>query len=316
VFNYAMMFLGSPFNFLLGGGRPGAQVALWSGIALTIICGGLVRRWVYTEEKSPFAAGLLFFIAYIGAFAVATGGGRRFLGEGGALAHRYTTPAIMAWAAVLVLLWHRAGDRPASNSRRTLVGFVGIGALMLSYQVKALRNPAETLFPREVAALALSLDIKDEAAIKHVYPGAERALMLSRAAKPLGLSIFGHPPYAGLWDEMGSARALPDAPACLGALDAAIPVAGAPAYLRVTGWIFDPQTRAAPPTIRFISDGGLGEGIAMVGGKRDDVGKKIDSRARYSGFSGYVRAGLAGTGVTASGDGAGCRLGLRIPPLG
>ena len=315
VFNYAMMFLGCPFNFLVGGGRLGKLVALNSGIVFTIMFAALVLRWIYTVEKSPFTAALLLFIAYIGISAVATGGGRLVLGEASAFASRYTTPAIMGWVALLLLLWHRSGDRPATNTRRPVIFFTAIGALMLAYQVQALRNASATLFPREVAALALSLDINDEAAIRKIYPVPHRALMLSRAALPLGLSIFGQPPYAGLWHEMGTPLALPEAPACLGALDAAIPVAGAPAYIQVTGWLIDPQTRSAPKTIRFIGDQGLVEGIAMVGQRRNQVGKTIDRDTGYAGFVGYLRAGSAGTSVTATGGGAGCRISFHIPPL-
>ena len=173
---------------------------------------------------------------------------------------------------------------------------------------------SEKFFPREVAALALSLDIKDEAAIKKVYPSAERALMLSRAAKPLGLSFFGQPPYAGLWREMGAPLALPDGPACLGALEAATPVAGAPAYVRVIGWLFDPQTRTTPRIVRFMGDQGLVEGIAVVGKKRRNIG--TDSHVKYAGFVGYMRAGAAGTTVIATGGGAGCRISFPVPPLG
>jgi hypothetical protein len=316
VFNYAMMFLGSPFNFLVGGERPGKLVAFSLGIVFTLIYGGLARRWFCTVEHSPFIAGLLFFIAYIGVSAVAAGCGRLFLGEASVFSYRYTTPAIMAWAALLLLLWHRADDRPVTHDRRYPIGFVAIGVLMLAYQVTALKNVRDTLFPREVAALALSLDIKDDVTIQSIYPHADRALMLSRAAKTLGLSIFGQPPYADFPQEMGSPRALPDAPACLGALDVATPVAGAPAYLRVVGWIFDPRTRSAPGIIRFIGDGGLVEGIAMVGGRRDDVRKLIDGRAGYSGFAGYVRAGSAGTDITASSDGTGCMIRIHVPSPG
>ncbi len=312
-FNYAMMFLGTPFNFLVGGRRLGALVALIAGIVFTITSAVLVRRWFFTVEKSPFAAALLFFIAYIGASAVATAGGRLALGEESVFALRYTTPALMAWAALLLLLWHRASFRPATDTRNHVMLFVGLGALMLTYQAKALRNAGETLFPREVAALALTLDINDEAAIKSVYPVAERARMLSAAARPLGLSFFGQPPYAHLDQALGMAFAVPEAPACLGSLDAAVPVDGAPAFILVTGWMFDPLTRAAPRLVRFVNDKGLVTGFAMVGKRRQDVAKQTDARAEYAGFVGYVQVASAGSTLVATGQEPRCRIDFRLP---
>ncbi|MGE0410216.1 MAG: hypothetical protein AB7P23_13270, partial [Amphiplicatus sp.] len=98
---YALVYLGSPFinAFESLGKAPAAA------LSLLLIAGSALFFW--RELARPLAStsrvALLGFIAYVGATALATAGGRLAFGLDQAASSRYATPALMAWLSFLVL---------------------------------------------------------------------------------------------------------------------------------------------------------------------------------------------------------------------
>ena len=137
---------------------------------------------------------------------------------------------------------------------------------------------------------------------------------LAAAAKASGLSIFGRPPFANLDHELGTPASVPDAPACHGHLDAAKPLSEAPAYTRVTGWLFDPATQTSPRLIRFISASGLVEGFALTGATDITEARHdflLEHRTELERGAGQHHEGLAVAMIEDAGRGA-ARVGQGV----
>ena len=81
------------------------------------------------------------------------------------LSSRYTTPALMAWAALFVILVPRVIRFVEPHRWKLWIPLLGLIFAMLPLQLKALQPQTAVLFEREVAALALEMRIKDQAQI-------------------------------------------------------------------------------------------------------------------------------------------------------
>jgi hypothetical protein len=317
---YMLQYLGSPFYFLTGSSGAGKVLALLGGVLLVVACLHQAVRW-YRGRGDTLLLALLFFLAYIGATATGTASGRLHVGSGEAFSSRYTTPALMAWAAVL-LLYAPALLAAARASRRratqlTLLLLL-VAVPMLALQASALRSRAELGFEKNIAALALELGIADQPQVGHVFPSALAILPIVERARAQQLSVFGMAPWRGLHASMGQPAA-PSAPAalppCQGSLDEVAPVEGDANYLRVAGWLRNPDGATVPARVRFIDVDGKLAGIALTGRIRPDVAAAVGKGALHAGFQGYVLASEAGAALSLQADVASgaCALPVQIP---
>jgi len=109
--------------------------------------------------------------------------------------------------------------------RRFFVPFFALLILlMVRQQVKAVRPVNDLLAVRSMAALALSLDIKDAEYVGNVYPNADHVLNVAKIAVERRYSVFGIRPYVDLGRQIGKPYALSETAACLGALDRVEPI--------------------------------------------------------------------------------------------
>jgi len=310
---YVAMYLGSPFYFALGEGRIGKTAALLAGLLL-IAC-PIRFAWLNLRRPHPPALqlALLFFIAYIGATASGTAAGRMHISM--APAFRYTTPALMAWAALLAL---SAPAILALQGRRRHVAYGALALLMLpmlSFQLKALESHADEIYDRAVAALAIELRIHDKVQIGHVYPSTD-AIALSAQAADQQQSVFGMYPYRGARAHMGTVIAPATLPACVGALDSTGLIEGDGRFLRVDGWLFGTAGKTVPKVVRFLDAEGKQVGYALGGNRREDVAAAVGQPARLAGYRGYLMAAMHGRDLTLRGEGpAGpiCQMQLKAP---
>jgi hypothetical protein len=311
---YTMLYLGSPFYYLAGGGSVGKVVATLSCVVLASLSMLMAYKQVFAVKKSALIFALMFYILYVGGTAFGTAGGRLIFGFDSAVSSRYTTPAIMAWAALVVALWGGYADRCKGAARVPVqLLFVSFGIVMLVYQLNALKRIDGALSLRETAALAATLGIKDTEYIGKLYPDPNHTLALAKSGNDRVLSIFGKYPYLNLRNEIGAPYKFGDSHLCAGSLDIAEPIAGVPDYFRIQGWVFDTKTKRSPKVIRFVNGQGSLVGVALTGAPRDDVKKLVDTNAGLAGFKGYLQTSAAGLAVAALGDDPGCKLDFLVP---
>lgn len=315
---YILRYLGSPFYFLAASSAAGQWLALLGGGAM--LAGVLHHSWRWWRGRGDrLDLAVLCFLIYIVATATGTASGRLYMGVAQAFSGRYTTPALMAWAALL-LLYAPKLMAVARNGRRRywlLLPLVLLSVPLMGLQVTALRSQQELAFQKKIAALALELGIADQPQIGHVYPSARAVLPIAVQARERQLSVFGLEPWRGLHAAMGRAVTLPAAalPACQGSLDEVAPVEGDSRYLRVAGWLRDPGTATVPARVRFVATDGTLAGVALTGRVRPDVAQAVGAGARKAGFQGYVLASTAGHSLSMQADvnRSACALSVRIP---
>lgn len=310
---FTAIYIGSPFFHLTDYVEGARNRAALAGLTLFVFSIIMAYRQITKSNKSPYVVALLCFILYIGATAFGTAGGRLILGMGGATSSRYATPATMAWAS-FTLAMIASFPSPSHFLRKMLWGATAlICSLGFVYQIRSLVPQNEKIFGREMAALALELQVRDESAIGAVFPSSDYALAISAQSKERGLSIFGAYPFEGVSEAQGEALQVNDATTCIGNLDEVRHVDGGRNYLRVRGWIFDPASRSTPKVITFTNEQGIIIGRGLTGQPRPDVKEKVDHRAYKAGFGGYINRLESTTSVFAYGDDPVCRLELKNP---
>ncbi len=315
VFRYVFMYLGGPFNLAMGERGLGKVMAQLAGLFFLACSARFAWLQLRQSRHASVQLVLLSFIAYIVGTALGTAGGRALFGLDQALSHRYTTPALMAWAALAILYAPALLALPAQRRRWTWGGLAVLTLLMLVYQVKALQSHEDEMYERAVAALAIEMRVKDQAQIGHVFPTTDVIAVAEQPADK-GRSVFGLFPYRGVRAQMGTVFEPVALPACQGALDTAVVIEGDSRFLRVIGWLYDPANVTVPQAVRILGADGKQFGYAMTGKQRDDVAAAISPAARRAGYQGYLLATPAGTELSLRGEGPGgpvCQLKLQTP---
>ncbi|HLT64103.1 MAG TPA: hypothetical protein VKZ92_06225 [Pseudohongiella sp.] len=298
--HYVLLYLGTPFFYLLNGSNA-SRLAVLASVFMAIVTFAVLFRCITGLWKNPeqseqqkhdlmWKLALVLFIAYIAGTALGTGGGRLVFGLYQAVTLRYTTPALMAWAAVFLLLAPYIYRRWSTWRLGLLPLAVVVLLPMINKQADALIPQDGTRFERSLAALALELLIRDEERISAVYELSNPFLDLSERARRRQLSFFKDYPWQGLREQMYDFyRMQDDLPQCLGHVDSI--TAATPDNFLIQGWLVDPETHRAASRIRVVDANNITRGFAVGGAVRRDVVKAIGMKsARLSGFGGYVSA--------------------------
>lgn len=243
--HYSFIYLGSPFFYFFKKFYFAKDAALFFGLLLFCASIWIACIELQKKNKSPFVIALLFFILYIGVTAFGTASGRYIFGLDQAVSSRYTTPAIAAYAALLVILNAKVSWSQASSlvKNTILILIVTLGVLILKQQVKAGKFSAtDMLFEREVAALALGLGIQDDFYINKIYPDAESAMSLAKIAIQNKYTIFGKYPLSNVGQEFRGLYAFALPSECKGVIDKIERLESTDKYVRVHGRFLNQET--------------------------------------------------------------------------
>jgi hypothetical protein len=278
---FTLTYLGSPYFYAAKGSLLAAQLA---GAILLLALFLFVVRVLSTRNYSALLFSLLGYEIYLVTTALITASGRTIFGIEYAVSSRYTTPALMAWCAMFVMLAIYYRGRP------TIVYGVGVVALslalsLLSRQSLALDRYNDYNFERLIAALALEMGVKDEPQILNSYYSVEHGLSLANQARHLQISIFANPLLVGTREKIGALYGQKSLPPCIGFIDNATPLSMDPRYLRISGWVYRPDTDTVPRKIMIVDEGGHIVGAALSGQQRSDIA----SSTKLVGFKGYIQ---------------------------
>ncbi|PPD47235.1 MAG: hypothetical protein CTY16_07980 [Methylobacter sp.] len=314
---YVLLYLGSPFYYLLGEGAYAWNLTFGltylSGFSLIGCSAWLAVKLSRQPCKATLTLALLFFILYIGGTAVGTAGGRLIFGEEQALSSRYTTPVLMAWSALFVIFSPAILSAIKKRGTKILLPFAALGMLMIPLQLQALHPQDDIKFTKKIAALALALQVKDPLHVKNVSPNIEKALAFAARASSKNISIFGMYPYLDAREQLGMAIQQPKLPVCLGGLDAVDTITGEDQFVRIHGWMFNPKDKTYPNVIRVLSDQGKIIGYALTGQSKPEIAGTVGSAARLSGYQGYLLKGQTGTSLTLQSDSPPCQMQVAVP---
>lgn len=311
---FMLLYLGSPFHYMKAlGSKAVGEIA---GLFLIGSAVWFAYRSTKKPSESSLQLALLTFLFYIGGTALGTAGGRLNLGLDTAFASRYTTPALMAWAAILVLYSPAMARGIAAKPARYLVPLFLVPVLLLPRQLEALDTQQGEFFERQIAVLALALGIKDDSQIGRIYPHSEWPLIASKRATEKNLSVFASPMFKDVKNAMGQIDTSRTSVRCAGNLDGFSEIGSDPRYVQVQGWLFETESKRAPEAIHILDKDGVVVGYAFTRQPRPDV-KAVHPNAEFSGFKGYLQTAQLGKQIVLHGIQPSCELivTLAVPPF-
>jgi hypothetical protein len=263
---YILLYIGSPLFYFFGQGFSGKVVSISASGMMFIVVAGYLYGCLKKPKENSLNLLLIFFIAYIVITAFATAGGRVIFGVDQALSSRYTTPAVMAWAAFILLIIPCYKIKYTQLLRVAALLFLII-CLMIPSQIKALsvRSPN---FERLVGALALELQIRDATKVQHIFPDVDWALALAKEPATRNISVFGshplidvnnllHKKYGGPLHFNGQCEVRLDQPEkILGNSQ--------PSVYRIKGSLTSLARQLIPKYLLVLTDENIIEGILLV----------------------------------------------------
>ncbi|MBC53245.1 MAG: hypothetical protein CMQ34_05345 [Gammaproteobacteria bacterium] len=313
VVQFVLLYLGTPFFNLFGRGTTGSVIAMASTVAMAAIAITFLYRGIKTPKHNTLTLALVFGVVYLAGTALGTATGRVTFGVLQAISYRYTTPALMAWACVLVLLLPWLCRQAQQFPRPAIATLLAVLALMLTLQWQAATPQHQLVFDRQVAGLALTLGVEDETQIQHVFeltPGLLRTVEVAEARQ---LGMFALHPWRDLRDTLGEIITGDALPLCRGHIDLATTLVPDQAHLAIQGWLYNAHQQQVPALITITDAAGIVSGFALTGQPRPDVADAVDDNAYLSGFRGYVSRELAGGTVVLIADSPACKLAFELP---
>lgn len=287
--HYVFVYAGGVFSF--GNNQVGVWTATIAGFFLVMSSVFFAFKAIANPTEETLRLALLAFILYIGGTALGTAGGRLMFGIDQALASRYMTPSLMAWAALLILYLPQINSLRSSTQNKLWVWFAILLLLMLPKQLESLGSKEDRSFDRHLAALAVEMDVKDDVQIKHVFPSVPWIMSIAERPIAENWSIFGMAPIKDQHEHLRAKLNVGNAAeTCIGAVDEVLTIDGDSQYLKLRGWIFDPIQKKVPAYALLIDAVGSVYGVVLTGDDRKDVAEAINSHARYSGAKGYLLA--------------------------
>lgn len=299
IVGFVLTYLGNPVAYIpvLRGAGKIAPMAAGAVMLLTALAVA-VSGWRSRGER-PLTYAMLTFIAYVGATALGTALGRLTGTLDQALISRYTTPPLMAWCALLVASLPDVATRKVF---RRLALALAPAALMafLPTQATAVRRQSDLRFQKELGALALALDVRDEHAIAPIFPFTDWAMTIADKASERHLSVFGYPPLIDARASIGSRSERHTAGDCAGSDITIEAVADGQAFSRIRGRIQRRATATVTERIEVVATDGRIVGLALDGAPRitSPGPHQGQERLQASDFVGYILSSAADAPVS------------------
>jgi hypothetical protein len=313
--HYVAIYVGGPLS--LGNKSNGLWTATVAGIFLVFTSMYFAWRVLSTNRQDSLQVALLMFILFVGGTALGTGGGRLIFGVDQALASRYLTPSLMAWAAFFMLCYINFLTVKNWANKKLWIALLGLLVLMLPQQLRAVKSKTEILYERSIAALALELGIKDQEQIKHVFISADWTLNIAEQPVERNYTIFGMDPYKDLRQQVGATANGNSAglKACDAHLDSVEFVKNDPRFIKIRGWLWSEGGGGKTDLLEISDAHHQIKGFGLSGQYRPDLVKKFNQNAAGSGFKAYVLNDRQGDDLIIKSANFNCQFAVKIPVL-
>lgn len=190
VLTYVLAYLGNPFYWIFGQ----IEAAVAAGLLFVALVLLLLRS--VDLRRSPFALALLAYVFFIVCTAGVTAIGRAYYNLELAASSRYTTPALSAWSALLLLVLAR-GSQHFPLPARVRAAFLALFLLLSGQQLHAFYFDDPSLLfltphTKEFLAIGLKLGVHDSQAMLRLSPFSppgEVPMIIDRA-RAARISIF------------------------------------------------------------------------------------------------------------------------------
>lgn len=286
-------YLGNPLVHVLSNNPAVRALAGFFGAIL--VAATLVQTFHHVRNRSDSKVipGLLLYIIYVGATAFITAGGRALTFEHIAFAGRYTTPTVLAWAALVCILSPQIFQfyYSSRNYARWILMFANF--LLVAMFVPAIYYFApdkDYHHDQSVAVLALELRVADAEKIQLVYPNVQAVMNTAARASDQDLGIFAQTAYRGLRELIG--QQVPDdaGQTCTAQIDPPINLPSHADHVRITGTLKGVRSGNAGTRVLIRDPSGIIVGAALT--RRPERTRYLSEGdpARVADYTGYVRA--------------------------
>jgi hypothetical protein len=308
VIEYFLAYLGGPIYFFTNK----TTLAIAAGFAVLLVFIVLsVTTWKHRKNYG-LAFAVLAFAFYIVFSAGITAAGRASFGTEQAFASRYQTPVLALWSILIALatpyFWNIVKRWPIFATSLCLIAFV----LFLPAQIDGAKGENSLRSSRELATLALSLNIEDSEVLGTVYYDQPRLHEISEQAKNAGLTVLSQDKYVGLLQSLGSVTTNLKSENCNGWFDIKSPIAGSKA-LRVSGWVVGPEfPDYGFSNYKLLNNQQQIVGFIVRGTFREDLFNQFGVSWGESGFTGYLAENHNLSEIYISSDNWKCNVPLMV----
>ena len=182
---YFLSYLGGPLEHAHGSHAAGVV----SGVAYVgafVLCALRSRG----RTHAGVALAMVTFVAYVLAGGLMTAAGRLHLGLEYAVSSRYQTPVLVGWSCLLIIVAPRIQRATGGRGVASASALLAVPVLLLPQQLLALADVSGVLGSKDVATLAIALDVPDAEAMRVTFPGAQTPLRLGRRLRADGLTVL------------------------------------------------------------------------------------------------------------------------------
>jgi hypothetical protein len=278
---FLLAFMGNPFFFV----NENLLLCVVVGIAVIVTSAICVAPLYLGRHITPYRGFLIACFGMVVASALGATNGRWMAGLWYAVLSRYTTPMLIGYLALMLLLIDVASTR--ITRFLTCAAAIILMTTLSLYQKDAFGDNS-LLFNWQLAVLGQKVGLDHDSYDSLLYPLAGHNRYIERASYAAQKGIG---PYGSGWlHDAGLVRFDPkriDRTVCLGSFDSASKDDVAYA---VSGWV-SADSYSNEDVLVLITQGTRTVGYAVSGRPRPDVRKIIRSAPLDSGWMGFSRAG-------------------------
>ncbi len=289
---YSFTYLGAPIAYF-GSYSNKLYLPILAGFILVLGLLFFAFDIIRKKQYNPIILIFFFFISFILGTAIITAAGRINFGVETALSSRYCTPALLAWFSILIMWYIKIvdfkNDRLHFNKCLHLILSITILFYLIPYQFKAMTPDHSRLFNREIAMLALTMDVRDEEYIIHLHPKLEVVANIVKQARELEIGVFNLDWYKRVQYSGYEYIELQDNyTSCKGNIDL-IEYIEEDEALRIKGWVLEKNKYQVPKQLIVVIPDGKVIGYGLSGQPRLDVADVFDGAPKTSGWIAYVK---------------------------
>lgn len=290
VLQFVLEYLGNPAAQIVGPRPPGIWLVTLLGMIMMVAA--MVLTFGLIQRRSPSAVipGLVLYLVYVGATAFLTAGGRVFVVEFLSLSPRYTTPMLVAWAALACIISpviFRLLSGPMAKSTGLLVfSAFALTALFVPI-IRTWVPPSGYSHDRAMAALALELQAHDRAQVGTIYPYGPAIYKTAMQSSSEKIGVFGRPPLKDSRARLNTdwnGEGLED---CQADLETTQSLPDDEKMSRIEGFILSPQSNGMT-RVYLIDSTDRVIGIGLTGRRSETLSSEIGPNVKNAGFTGYA----------------------------
>lgn len=311
VIEYFLVYIGKPFYYFFAsllGSEKSLVITKFFGLVFVLLFTYISFKAIKTTKHKSINLCLVTFLIYICGSGAATAGGRLAFGVDQALSSRYFTPVLIGWSILLVLyapiILTMFRKKPILIANLLLI----MPILLIPEQLKAKSSNIDELFEREIAVLALEMNIREESQIKRIFPFVDWIFSITSIPIERNLSVFGHPRFKDVRQLINSVESEKPSIICQGSIEHISPIIPSSSFSSISGWLFSSKDNAEPSIIHILNEKNIIIGYAITGQRRKDLKDKLGKNSYKSGFKGYVLATYVNKPISLQGLNPSCIL--------